>query len=345
MIGSLNVSIVNCFSAFSMGLPHPFAPEIEWRIAVARRFHIPAVDSLYREIVQPVLDDEGIALECSYAADEPEYPDYWANRMTLILELADIHVLLDIEPNANTLWEFQLSESYAKSAGANALSLSFGWRPRLPESLTPISLRIRSESGEDSFSCHDRRGLVHVGESDRANDFPERLKNQLALAKQCRAELIRQAAGMSRANNSGDPARSSQVRAEFQRMMVLFSNLKNEHTNVDQIRDLIPRDVAISVSPLADRLAPPDLRERFIPVREATLLLSNSMNQWFIDVRANRVVVRGRFWECFRETRAAVIDRLKRDLPWMATGFNRRIVSIAVLFGLYAARGLQKPKS
>ena len=330
---------------------HPYAPSIQWRIAVSRRFHDREAEAFYFDVVFPTLSAEGIVLECSYAANEPTYPDYWTNRMKVIFELSDIHVLLDLNPSANTGFEFQMSRSYAQRAGANALRLSFNWKPHLDEQLVaPVSLTISPGRGEDTFSELTRLGVVHI-DGDSLEGFQRRLKTLLARAEECRAKALRRTLQHNAASPTQGAPDSSEVTRELLKIMELSRLLsKEENQNIDQIRAALPKDLQSSISPLADALFPEALRAGVAPFREVALLGANEIDRWVVRVREGAVTVRGRFWRCLRESKTAAIKRVEELLPTETKlgCFGRTIlgtfVFIAVLGGWFLQREEQKKR-
>lgn len=77
--------------------------------AVSRRFNVPAIESLNKDLIEPILELYGIPLTCTYASDDPDHPDHWVGRMGMIFDLSDVHVIVDIERSGNTLYEFESS--------------------------------------------------------------------------------------------------------------------------------------------------------------------------------------------------------------------------------------------
>lgn len=105
---------------------YPYSPDASWRIAVSRRFNVPAVDDFYFGCVLPVLQAEGCVLECKFADETSEQYNYWMNRFSLILELSDIHVLIDFERSPNMEYEFNRSMFIARNGVTPSLSTNFG---------------------------------------------------------------------------------------------------------------------------------------------------------------------------------------------------------------------------
>ena len=60
---------------------------------------------MYANRVAPVLNERGLVLTCDFASDAADDLDYWMNRMNVVLDLADVHVLIDIDRSPNTFYE------------------------------------------------------------------------------------------------------------------------------------------------------------------------------------------------------------------------------------------------
>ena len=85
---------------------HPYS---EWVIVVSRRFSNPELDDSYKTQILPILEAEGIVIECLYASEEYQNIDYWINRMLMMFEIADFHILIEHDPSSATQLEQVLS--------------------------------------------------------------------------------------------------------------------------------------------------------------------------------------------------------------------------------------------
>lgn len=164
-----------------MSIEHPYAPDIEWRFAVSRRFTSPYVNDLYREYIHPVLLTEGMVLECYYAADTPESENYWVNRMNLILELTDIHILIDIEPTTFTVYEIEKSVRARRLQMRTTLVRNFGERiSNYHKLLGAPQIIIVKESEDHRPSSQSRRTTtVYLSKGVSPEDFRQHLKNEI----------------------------------------------------------------------------------------------------------------------------------------------------------------------
>ena len=77
--------------------------------AISRRFSVPWIDALTQEYIEPALARHGLSLTCTWAEDDPNHPDHWINRMGFIFDLADVHVIIDLDRSGNTMYEFEAS--------------------------------------------------------------------------------------------------------------------------------------------------------------------------------------------------------------------------------------------
>jgi len=165
-------------------LAYLFSPRAEWKFAVSRRFRDPLVDSIYGPVVLPVLDSEGLVLECSHASEDTEDYDYWINRMNVIFELADIHVLIDINRTPSLEVEIERSNSLARYRRTRALTSSFRWALTMShEFLSSYRIFIKQGAGRDSRSRTKRKATLHFTEDTSREDFANRLKAHIHWAK------------------------------------------------------------------------------------------------------------------------------------------------------------------
>lgn len=180
-----------------MNLTYPHSPDAEWRIAVSRRFNIPSADSAYRSMILPVLESEGLLLECSYASDSVEEHDFWMNRVDLILELADIHILVDIQRSPNMEFEFERSARISRVGRARALTRIVDWSPidqgaitgagRLPR---PITIVVKEGTRKDKLVPRRLKAILYLSAQTSATDFAERLRTTIHWAKVLKLERL-----------------------------------------------------------------------------------------------------------------------------------------------------------
>lgn len=108
--------------------------------AVSRRFNNPESDALFFERIDPVLKAHAVVLNCSFASDDRNDLDFWMNRMNIILDLADIHLLLDVDRSANTFYELQASILCSRYGPGASLLWNFG--VRAPTDERPLQIVV-----------------------------------------------------------------------------------------------------------------------------------------------------------------------------------------------------------
>lgn len=173
---------------------HPFAPEVDWRIAISRRFSHPAAVDFFESVVRPALQGNGILLEVSGALDDPKSNEYWANRMRLVLECSDIHILLDVANSGNLDWEFEQARRLASHGHPSALPGNLRWlgtQMRLP--MRPYTLVISRSRSFSRFSRWRRQAKVGcpLGEAPEASQA--RIRSALIRIKESLAKELRRA--------------------------------------------------------------------------------------------------------------------------------------------------------
>jgi len=142
-------------------------------------------------MILPVLESEGLLLECSYASNSVEEPDFWMNRVDLILELADIHILVDVERSPNMEFEFERSVRIARTGRARALTRVFNWSPidqgaaitgagKLPR---PFTIVIKEGTRKDKLLPLRLKAILHLSAQTNVLDFAERLRTTIHWAK------------------------------------------------------------------------------------------------------------------------------------------------------------------
>ncbi len=172
-------------------LTYLYHPDAEWRIAVSRRFNYPPVDDLYRLSILPIIETEGIVLECSFAAESTENRDFWTNRFGIILEISDIHILIDIERSANMEFEFRRSQQIARNGLTPSLANNFGWGFESAQVfIRPIRIYIK-KGNRYSYSIGSRKRVINISDNDSYEDVSSRLKKAICWAKKVRLFNLR----------------------------------------------------------------------------------------------------------------------------------------------------------
>ncbi len=81
----------------------------DYVFAVSRRFGIQEVDDLFEQSIEPGLNQAGHYLICSNAPMDLDSIENWIPRMALMLDVADVHIIMDFEHSENTIYENEAS--------------------------------------------------------------------------------------------------------------------------------------------------------------------------------------------------------------------------------------------
>lgn len=111
--------------------------------AISRKFNDEVSDELFDTIVRPSVEERGEYVICTNSPNDERSIENWIPRMNLMLDVSDIHVILDYSYSSNTAYEFEASN----------LSCLFGFRPCLywyfgllhPISVSPVRVVISSK--------------------------------------------------------------------------------------------------------------------------------------------------------------------------------------------------------
>lgn len=164
-------------------LKYPYSPEANWRIAVSRRFNDPIVDDFYFGYVLPLLKAEGNVLECKYAAETPEHYNYWMNKFSLILEVSDIHVLIDFKRSPNMEYEFNRSRFISRNGVVPTLNNNFGIAiSRSKDFVKPIIIYLTKYPAE----IPRRRSQIIININGSYEESSKKIKEALKCAKKKR---------------------------------------------------------------------------------------------------------------------------------------------------------------
>jgi hypothetical protein len=174
-----------------MELTYPYYPRADWRFAVSRRFNLPHVDALYSQCILPALEGEGLILECWYASEQTKDLNFWMNRMSLMLELADIHILVDVDKSANVQFEFDRSRCLFRRPQASSLVTNFNWSPMTERTIIrPVVIVIERGVGRDWRSPRRRKAVLHLADEASPADFVKRLRAEIVWAKTQRLKRL-----------------------------------------------------------------------------------------------------------------------------------------------------------
>jgi hypothetical protein len=156
-------------------------------IAVSMRFSHPLTDCLYSSVIEPQLLQYGTLLRCDFASNSPDDLDYWMNRMNVILDLADIHVFIDIDRTASTQYEFQGSSLCCLLGAGRSLFWNFGLESS--ETIRPYQIIIYRHS-DGTYRLRGRGPGKHLSLGRR--DTGERIESGLLPALTDIANTIQQ---------------------------------------------------------------------------------------------------------------------------------------------------------
>ncbi|MCS5693975.1 pentapeptide repeat-containing protein [Cyanobium sp. FGCU-6] len=178
-------------------LAYPCTPRAEWRIALSRRFNDPWHDRLYSHVLKPVLDEAGILLECKWAKNTTRSVDYWMNKMGIILEVSDIHVIVDIDRSAAVDFEINRSRlisgkhytpSLSSTFPKHRISVSGGFGAYGTFIFAPLRIRIR-EGSKKQHQEYPNTYVLYINRDYSIQDAVRRLSSVICAAK--KARLIR----------------------------------------------------------------------------------------------------------------------------------------------------------
>lgn len=278
-----------------MGILHPYAPEVQWRIAVSRRFSDPSVDALYTSLVHPVLSAEGLVVECSNASEATASTDFWTNRMNLLLECSDIHLLLDVHRSGNMEFEFERSRRLRLRGKPTTLTETFDWEPTTLELIfKPIAIMVTEARGKDRFSARKRLGVLTLRGGKDEGELSSRLQHYIGLAKQQHLKNLRFAeAWYSRLTRFlGMPSWDDPKRVLV--TVTEMANLLAQGRAVAELEAFFESHRA-AVAPLSTKTA---------------VELRNEHNKWLTDLKQGRLTPP----ETFKDTFVMVRERYRKLL-------------------------------
>lgn len=218
-------------------LTYPFSPNAEWKFAVSRKFNEPAVDRLYSSVLLPVLQAEGLVIECSHASGKTEDQDYWINRMDIIFELTDIHVLIDINTSPSVEFEIERANCLSRHRRFLALNTNFQWGFTCNTVLlSSYRIFIRNDPGRDSRSCLTRKTILHARIDSTPEELSCRLKSAIHWAKRQRLKRLNRFISFfeKRVRLFGLP--SQEVEFALTKMTELAKRIRNSEPVDDLVR-------------------------------------------------------------------------------------------------------------
>jgi hypothetical protein len=321
-----------------MTIPHPYEPEVLWRIAVSRRFSSAAADTLYRSVIFPAISSEGSVLECFRASNNPEEMNFWTNRMKLLFELSDIHILLDVDTNAHVAHEFDQSRRITRRSGhISALGSNFGWNPMtVPSLFAPVSITITTRLVNDRFNKRRRNAIVCYRAADKESDFLSRLKNQIYLAKQVRTQSIQRAERHNKllgrlvdAMGKADKAPVANIRTVLKDVMRLWLEL----STVVPVQ-IIQSNVSLAYSKAKDMTQPQFLH------------WNNELANWLLQIRRGEIQLPLRLSARYKQMRMQVNEKIAPILGTNAThsGPLSWLISLVVFIAAIGVPRLTKQR-
>ncbi|MEN3331615.1 MAG: hypothetical protein V7641_980 [Blastocatellia bacterium] len=166
---------------------HPYSPDVDWIIAVSRRFNIVPVEKLYKEDVLPVLMENAIVVECRYAGENSDSPDFWLTRMNLILEIADIHIIMEHQPSSATLSERFYSAQFLRTASNAYLKIIFGEDHKIASiQMRPFAIHLRDRKKRSSINYAKNSASIYLPMNGGGKEFRQKLRDYLRQIKKSR---------------------------------------------------------------------------------------------------------------------------------------------------------------
>jgi hypothetical protein len=181
---------------------------VELIIAISHRFKQPSVLELYEHRVKPVLTQFGKVISCDHASNTAGDLDYWMNRMNVVLDLADIHVFVDVDRSANTFYEWYSSNLSCQYGPGVSLEWHFGITPPIIERPLQIIIYTGAEATAGLFFINVATRLFqHI--PLRTDTGPGVLEQALAQALRDRSRSL----GESRSSQLKQPSEPDKLSA------------------------------------------------------------------------------------------------------------------------------------
>jgi hypothetical protein len=146
--------------------------------------------------------------------------------MSTILELADIHVLIDIERSENMEFEFERSRRLARGNNdPTALGSTFGISLLSVFLFRPVQILVTRGSGKGKFIRRKRMGIVYLPHDENWNRFDDSFCVVLEAAKNCRLQNLHQTAGWAEQCASFFAGTTDAPRNEMEVALIRFSEM------------------------------------------------------------------------------------------------------------------------
>lgn len=171
-------------------LEHPLGSGAQWMFAVSRRFTSKDASIIYERSIKPVLQEHGTIVECLYAEESSNNQDFWLNRMRLIFELADFHILVEHEFSSAVLVEqmVSLGLAFARKPYGMITEAVFGEHHPIAQARPRPSVLVVSPYAKRELVWLNRRSAVvpHPWHQEAGNDELKKLDAMITLLKKRR---------------------------------------------------------------------------------------------------------------------------------------------------------------
>jgi hypothetical protein len=159
----------------------------DFYVTISRRFTSPTSVAIFENVVLPQISEQGEILECWYASDSHEDPDYWIARMDILFSLADIHLLLDIDGSPATHLEVKMSHKRAMRPNTLYLNLIFPEDHGIHKATsTPFCVHISKRGSASRINFGLRRASIRLRSEKDMAEFANRLRRIVNMIKATR---------------------------------------------------------------------------------------------------------------------------------------------------------------
>jgi len=248
--------------------------------------------------------------------------------MKILLQLSDIHVLVDLDSSPSTEFEFLQSSLAAKRAKTSALSLNFGWNPMvMGRVFRPVSIRISSEPRRDKFSGIKSTGTVAYKIGGNPTEFQNRLRRQIELAQRIRYQRIESAIRLTpriaRLMKAPDP----DTPGVLQTCMKISAQLQEGHS-IAEVRSALSAEFKHRVPRAAQKVIPH----------------ANALDSYTVRLRAGTVMAPRSFADSYARAKTEALKRIASSggEKYASSRLMRVLVSILAFLATIKLRRLSK---
>ncbi|HSF40460.1 MAG TPA: hypothetical protein VLT87_11755 [Thermoanaerobaculia bacterium] len=207
--------------------------------------------------------------------------------MLTILELADIHVLIDIDRSENMEFEFERSRRLARGYNnPTALSSTFGINLLSTFLFRPVQILVTSGSGKAKFVRRKRMGIVYLPRDGNWDRFDGDFEIVLTAAKHCRLQHLQQTADWISQSASFFVGTSDAPRNEVEIALVRFTEMAKLMA--------VGKSVD-AIEPVALELA----KESEI-LKEGLVAAQNAQRAWRVKLEKGEIEIPAKFWVRYR---------------------------------------------